>query len=98
MNLVVRPYHITINCSKHLITAFRKYYIIFSVKNQLSFSAQTNGLIPFARSATSLMRSITSFAEGNIIYANGVTSFICAAWGGNDVLALLEMMLRVPRK
>ena len=38
--------------------------------------------------------SITSFAEGNFIYANGVTSFICAARGGNDVLAFLEMMLR----
>ena len=29
--------------------------------------AKRKGLIPFARSATSLMRSITSFAEGNFI-------------------------------
>ena len=50
-------------------------------------------------------------AERNIVYAAGVTtlgesphhlrlvatSFICAA-RSNDVLALLEMMLRVPRK
>ena len=39
----------------------------------------------FARGATSLMRSITSFAEGNFIYGKAVTSFICAAHGGNDV-------------
>ena len=40
------------------------------------------------------MRSITSFAEGNFICTKGATSFICAARGGNDVLASLEMMLR----
>ena len=32
-------------------------------------------------------------AKHNFIYANSVTTFICAARGGNDVLATLEMML-----
>ena len=35
-----------------------------------------------------MTRSVTSFAEGNIIYAMGVTSFICA---------LIKMMLCVIR-
>ena len=36
-------------------------------------------------------------AESNFIWGNASTSFICAS-SGNDVLASLEMMLRVPRK
>ncbi|MBQ8371347.1 MAG: hypothetical protein IJX38_00195, partial [Clostridia bacterium] len=46
--------------------------------------------LPFARSATSLMQSITSLRSTS--FAQGATSFICAEYG-NDVLALLEMML-----
>ena len=54
---------------------------------QLTFG-DISSYSPFERSETSLTRSVTSFAEGNIIYAMGGTSFICA---------LLETMLRVIR-
>ena len=62
------------------------------------FKAQTNDLIPFARSATSLMRSITSLRSTS--FARSATSFICAAraamklsQGSNDVACTTQMML-----
>ena len=46
---------------------------------------------PFARSATSLMRSITSLRSR--AFARSATSFFCAARTRNDVLAALERKL-----
>ena len=61
---------------RHFALQKRETFRVFASKSR-RFDGETNGSAPFARSATSLMRSITSFAEGNFICTNGATSFIC---------------------
>ena len=69
----------------------RLYYTTFSVKNQQYFSAQDYRSNFVCAKRNFIGRKPTSLRSTS--FARSATSFICAA-GGNDVLALLEMMLR----
>ncbi|MBQ5792894.1 MAG: hypothetical protein IIW17_02635, partial [Clostridia bacterium] len=75
---------------------FRLYYTTLSIINQLYFSAQDYRSNSVCAKRNIIGRKPTSLRSTSFAPTVQPRSFVPR--GGNDVLALLEMMLRVPRK